>query len=115
MHGSSWNSVRVTFPSLSLEEVVQRTRDSLPRLAQQLPLQRVVLFGSYARGRFTARSDIDLLVVYHDPPVADAFQRVRRAIPLRALEPHVYSVSEAQAVAAVLERMTRDGIVLFDS
>lgn len=113
MGGSSWTSAHVTFPALGRDEVIQRIRDALPDLARRLPLRRVILFGSYARGRFTAHSDIDLLVVYDDPPVPDAFQRVRRTVPLRALEPHVYSVSEAKGVAAVLERMTRDGIVLF--
>lgn len=114
MREPSWTSVRVTFPALNCEQVIGRIRAALPDLTLQLPVRRVVLFGSYARGRHTAYSDIDLLVVYDDPPVPDAFQRVRRAIPLRALEPHVYSRSEAEQVAAVLERMTRDGVVLMD-
>jgi len=115
MRKPSSTSVRVIFPALSREEDIQRIRDGLPKLADQLPLRQVTLFGSYARGRFTAYSDIDLLVIYDDPPVPDAFQRVRRTIPLRALEPHVYTVSEAASVASVLGRMTRDGVVLLDA
>lgn len=114
MHEPSWTSVRVTFPPLNREQVMARIRNALPDLARQLPVRQVVLFGSYARGRYTAYSDIDLLVIYDDPPMADAFQRVRRAIPLRALEPHVYSRSEAQRVATVLKRMTREGVVFLD-
>lgn len=113
MHGPSWNSARVTFPALSRDQVIQRIKAAIPVLARQLPLRRVVLFGSYALGRHTAYSDIDLLVVYDDPALPDAFQRVRRAVDLRGLEPHVYTRSEAAQVAEVLERMTRDGIVLF--
>lgn len=53
-----------------------------------------VLFGSYARGDYSVRSDIDLLVVYSGKPQADAYSVVRRCLELPRLEPHVYSVEE---------------------
>ncbi len=80
-----------------------------------LPLRRVVLFGSWAKGRATAFSDIDLLVVYADPPRADAYVVVRRHLRLRGLEPHVYSEAEAAKLAPTLEQMTRHGAVLLSS
>jgi len=63
-------------------------------------------------GRATAFSDIDLLVVYADPPRDDAYALVRRGVPIRGLEAHVYAESEAARLAPTLERMTREGIVL---
>jgi hypothetical protein len=73
----------------------------------------VVLFGSYARGRQTAFSDVDLLVVYADPPRADAFMVVKDALLLRGAEPHVLSESEFAAAHSTWERMTRDGVDLW--
>jgi predicted nucleotidyltransferase len=84
----------------------------LGALAAALPVCRVVLFGSYALGRHTVASDIDLLVVYDDPPRPDAYALTRRALDLRRLEPHVYTLSEYQALKPVVDRMTDAGIVL---
>jgi len=92
--------------------LVEALRARLPALARALPLTRVVLFGSYARGRHTAASDVDLLVVYADPPRADAYAVVRKALGLPRLEPHVYSEAEYRAVQATVDRMTRGGVTL---
>jgi len=53
-----------------------------------------VLFGSWARGAHTVASDVDLL-----------------ALP--GIEPHTYTVDEAELVQGRLARMTTGGIVLF--
>ena len=81
--------------------------------ADQIVGFAVVLFGSWATGRATAFSYIDVLVVYAGPPRDDADKLVRQAIALRGLEPHVYSESEAAALQPVLDRMTRSGISLW--
>jgi len=88
--------------------------ERVKELAKKLPLRRVVLFGSWVKGRATAFSDIDLLVIYADPPREDAYRIVRRTIDLKGLEAHVYAESEAQQVEVTLRRMTEDGIVLWD-
>lgn len=75
---------------------------------------RVVLFGSYATGRATVTSDVDLLVVYEGPPRDDAFATVKKTIPVRGLEPHVYTERQAAERPALLSRMTRDGVVVWD-
>jgi predicted nucleotidyltransferase len=87
-------------------------RERLPALAALLPLKRAVLFGSWATGRATAFSDIDLLLVYAGPPRDDAYKLVRRCLDLRGLEPHVYAEAEAEALRPTLDRMARDGISL---
>lgn len=108
----SSGSVKVFYPRYRQEELVALLRERLPALATVLPLKRVVLFGSWARGKATAFSDIDLLVIYADPPREDAYRLVRRVLSLRGLEPHVYAEQQAEQVKETLTRMTEDGIGL---
>lgn len=112
MQKSSSGSARVIFPRHDLPSLTAELRSRLPTLRNALPLRRVILFGSWATGRATATSDIDLLVVYDDPPQEDAYKVVRRTIAMSGLEPHVYTVAEARAVADVLDRMVEHGIEL---
>src|SRR5690348_2267735 len=115
MREESYGSVRVFWPSHSRESLVAELRDGMRALARQLPLQRAVLFGSWAKGRATAFSDIDVMVVYKDPARDDASRLVSEALPLRGLEVHLFSASEAEQHAGVLERMARGGVDLLGS
>src|SRR5579871_4945584 len=115
MHSQSSSSVKVFYRPFSREQLVAKLRGAIPDLARALPLRRVVLFGSWATGRATAFSDVDLLVVHADPLRGDAYAIVRRVVDQRGLEPHVYSESEANALQATLDRMTRGAIDLLDS
>lgn len=115
MREESYGSVKVFWPSHSRESLIAELREGIRMLARQLPLQRAVLFGSWAKGRATAFSDIDVLVVYEDPARADASRLVSQAIRLRGLEAHLYSESEAEQLSDVLERMSRGGVDLLGS
>ncbi len=106
-------SVRIFYPKWTKKQLIERLRERLPLLAGLLPLVRVVLFGSYATGRFTAASDIDLLVVYEGPPRDTAYALIRKTLDVAGLEPHVYTRDEAARMHATLERMERNGITLF--
>ncbi len=108
----SSGSVRVFCPAYSRDELVALLRARVAELARHLPVRRAVLFGSWAAGRATARSDVDLLVVYAGPAREDAYRTVRTMLAVRGLEPHVYSEAEAEALRPVLERMTRGGVDL---
>ena len=110
MRTRSFGSVRVFYPAFRRDELIERLRASMEALRARLPVRRVVLFGSWARGRATAASDVDLLVVYADPPRADAYAVVKRTLGIPRLEPHVYAESEYTQVQDVVERMTRDGV-----
>lgn len=74
-----------------------------------------MLFGLYARGRHTAASNVDLLVVYADPPRAEAYAVVRQTLALPRLEPHVYSEAEYRAAQGTVDRMARGGVLLLGS
>jgi len=108
----SSSSVRIFYPPLSREQLLALLRQRVAVLRQNLPLQRMVLFGSYATGRQTVASDIDLLIVYAGEPREDAYALVRRTLDIRRLEPHVYAESEYAQVKGTVDRMMRDGICL---
>ena len=112
MQRPSSSSVRVFYPEFDRDELLEKLRDGVARLEMLLPLRRVVLFGSWARGRQTAASDIDLLVVYEGAARDDAYRLVRKTLDIRGLEPHVYTVDEAASLAPTIERMTAGGIKL---
>jgi predicted nucleotidyltransferase len=81
-------------------------------LREKLPLTRAVLFGSYAKGRHTIASDIDLLLVYAGENRPDAYALVKRTLHLPRLEPHLYTEMEYERVKDMVERMTRGGVSL---
>lgn len=110
MQNKSFSSVKVFYPPFNREELLALLRQRIPALQEKLPLKRVVLFGSYAKGRQTVASDIDLLVVYAGRPRADAYALVKRTLNIRRLEPHVYAEEEYEQGRMTVERMIRDGI-----
>ncbi len=115
MPGRSSYSVKVSYPRLSRTQVVEHLQQKLDELTAALPLERVVLFGSYARGNYTVGSDIDLLVVCKEETLQDPYKLVRRIVALRGLEVHVYTSQDYEALRPTLDRMTSDAIVIFPS
>ncbi len=115
MRKGSSGSVKVFFPKLTRAEVIRLLSARLKELREKLPLEQVVLFGSYAKGNYTAASDIDLLVVYRGEKREDAYALVKKTLDLPRLEPHVYHVSEFEEMAKTIKKMTKDGVLLFRS
>jgi predicted nucleotidyltransferase len=115
MRKKSSSSVRAFYPNYTKEEIAEKISNQLPFLSEQLPLRLVVLFGSYAKGNYTIASDIDLLIVYKGPEREDAFALSKRTIGIPHLEPHVYSESQYGELKETIEKMTRDGVVLYSS
>ncbi len=112
MPARSSGSVRVFYPRFDRTQIVAALRAGVERLGDVLPLRRVVLFGSYAKGTYTVASDIDLLVVYGGEPRADAYALTRRVLNIPRLEPHLYTEVEYDRVSATLERMIEGGITI---
>ncbi len=52
---------------LTQQEMIQMLRDQYPYLAAQYGVKRLGLFGSYAQGRATEASDIDLVIEFERP------------------------------------------------
>lgn len=110
----SSDSVRVFWPDRDKEALLEALGQGIKRLAAQLPLVRVVLFGSQAAGTATVASDVDVLVVYQGETRDDAYALTKRAIAVPRLEPHVYSEAEYAAAASTVERMVRNGVTVFE-
>jgi predicted nucleotidyltransferase len=91
------------------------------RIAEKIRPEKIVLFGSYARGSATPNSDLDLLVVVEsDLPRPARSVWVRRAfqwIPT-AMDVLVYSPAEIrkwrEAPASLVAAVERDGVVLYE-
>ena len=113
MPKKSSSSVRVFYPRFNREQVIERIRSRLGLLAESLPLARVVLFGSYARGNFTVASDIDLIVIYQGDENPAAYALCKKILDLPGLEPHPFSEKSCLNHEATLARMTAGGVNLF--
>ncbi len=113
MRKRSSTSVRVFYPKWSREDILSLLAQRLPQLEASLPLLRVVLFGSCARGRATVASDVDLLVIYRGARREDAYALVKQTLGIPRLEPHVHAEKEYQAIRETVDRMARDGIPVF--
>ena len=47
---------------LTKEEISQRLREELPYLREKYGVERIAIYGSFAKGNQTKKSDIDILV-----------------------------------------------------
>jgi predicted nucleotidyltransferase len=108
--------VSVTYPSLSRAEVVERLKEACARLEGKLPISRMVLFGSYAQNRYTAGSDIDVVVVYKGRARDDAYKALMDAARLPRLEPRIYTEEQFATLTAAsphfAEVLAREGIAI---
>jgi uncharacterized protein len=52
-------------PVQTLDEVLDRLRAALPDLKARYPIERLGVFGSFARGEQRADSDVDILVCFN--------------------------------------------------
>ncbi|PLV56744.1 nucleotidyltransferase family protein [Thermotoga sp. SG1] len=109
----SSGSAKIFYPEYNKEKILEIIRKSLPQLLKELPVRLVVFFGSYAKGNFTAFSDVDLLVVYEDPFREDAYKIVKKTIKLKGLEPHVYSLNEYKQMEKIISKMVEGGVVVY--
>ena len=78
--------------SLLLEDPKKFLEEVKREIVKELPEARVYLFGSVARGRYTAASDIDILVVVKDLDEARAEKlkiEIKKRYPWAPLELHI--------------------------
>lgn len=113
MPKKSSSSVRIFYPRFNKEAIIQAINSNLENVKRELPLLLVVLFGSYAKGNYTAASDVDLLVVYGGKQKEEAFAIVKRALDIPHLEPHLYTEAQFEEMKDKIKMMVKEGIVLF--
>jgi predicted nucleotidyltransferase len=90
------------------------------RIAAAVHPVRVILFGSYARGDYTAMSDVDVCVLLDS--AGGWFERqsiFRRLVDIPGInvEPHIYTVGEYERMVAqenpLALRIREEGKVLY--
>ena len=116
MRSKSSGSVKVYYPKQNRDELIALLKERARALNSRLRLNRVVLFGSYAKKRQTAASDIDLLVVYEGQG-SDAYTLCWDAFSLQQLELHLYPLSDYEEMLKsgnlLLRDAERDGVLIF--
>lgn len=92
----SSGSARVFYPDFSQEEVIKRIRKVAFSLKDELGLLRVILFGSYATGRHTVASDIDILIIYEEGKCGEekVYKKLMKSLGLPRVELHLVSSRE---------------------
>ena len=115
MPQASSSSVRVFYPKYSRSQIIRMLQESLPKLKEHLDLKLVVLFGSYATGRYTVASDVDLLVVYEGPERDDAYALCKNVLKVPRLEPHVFSAERYEEMKESIAPMIHESVVLISS
>ena len=117
MPEESSSTVKIYYPRLSRDELLEKLRKASEKLAKVLPLKAVILFGSYAEGRQTAASDIDVLVIYEGAKRKDVYKVCWDVFSLSQLELHVYTEEEyrsLESAGSMLPKVIREkGIVIW--
>lgn len=97
------------------KEILLATNEYINKLKKQIPVSKVILFGSYAKGNFTKDSDIDLAVF------SSAFEKMSRVdgttfLLMQALEykidiqPQPYTMQDYHEHVGILDDILRTGI-----
>lgn len=119
MREESSDTVKVYYPEFDLEELTRRLRKGIKTILKHLPLKRVILFGSYAEGKNTAASDVDLLIVYEDPKREGAYGICWDALKIPQLELFIYTASEYEKMkmrkTSIAREVERKGIIIWRS
>ena len=66
--------------STILAGIIANLRQNLPEISRRFQVKSLLLFGSYVRGRPGKRSDLDILVEFHDPPSMFEFLALERRL-----------------------------------
>lgn len=103
---------------MDLEEIARKGRP----VFEKYGIRKAILFGSFATGRQSRRSDIDLILVQET--VAPYFERFEgilsdlyRAIPSRPIEVFIYTPKELEGIEhrRFIQTALREGRVIYES
>jgi predicted nucleotidyltransferase len=102
-------------------EVARIAEEVIRRILETVQPQRVLLFGSSARGEFTKDSDLDVLVIMRGPVHRRALaQEIYRHLhgiltPVDIVVATEQDVQEhGQAIGSILRPALREGQVIYD-
>jgi len=84
-------------------------------IADELGLQRVIVFGSYARGEQSESSDIDLVIdsggALKGGKLFSAIYKIDNVIPLNT---DIFELSEVKNPSETYSAIMREGVVIYE-
>ena len=93
---------------LTLQNILQILRQHQPELQRKYPISRLAVFGSYARGEATEKSDIDIAVEINGPmglnfvdmanEIEELFGIKTDVVPKRSIKPQYLPYVEKDMV-----------------
>ena len=96
---------------LSIEEI----RSYITPVVEKYPIERVILFGSYARGEATEKSDVDLIVEsggkMRNTKIFTLGGELLEVLPVRV---DVYDILEIANPSALYENIQKDGVIIYE-
>ena len=113
----SSSSVRIYYPKLDREKLVSLLREKARDLSREFPIRLIVLFGSYATGRYTAASDVDVLAVVSGGNKDELYHKIHDGLGISNLQLHLYTLDEYERLKGRRSPFAREaeekGIVIF--
>ena len=92
----------------NLQKILQILRQHKPELQRKYPVSRLGVFGSYARGEASEKSDIDVMVVFSEPvglafvDLADELEKILKMkvdlVSRGAIKPKYFTVIEPDLI-----------------
>ncbi|MCL2056033.1 MAG: nucleotidyltransferase domain-containing protein [Oscillospiraceae bacterium] len=97
---------------LSIEEI----KSHIAPVVEKYPVDKVILFGSYARGTASEKSDVDLIVEsrgrLRNRKILALGGELLDVLPVRV---DVYDILEIANPSAVYENIQKEGMVIYDA
>ena len=97
---------------LSMEEI----KSYVVPVVEKYPVEKVILFGSYARGDASDISDVDLVIEsggrLHNSKIFTLGGDLLVALPVRV---DVYDILEIENPSAMYENIQKEGVVIYDA
>lgn len=85
---------KIYCPEIDKDSLVSILKDRIEKLSRKLRIRIAILFGSYATGRYTPASDVDLLVVVEDEDKEKAYSEIFKDLKISNLQLHLYTLKE---------------------
>ncbi|MEM1580962.1 MAG: nucleotidyltransferase domain-containing protein [Candidatus Bathyarchaeia archaeon] len=106
--------MKVFFPKVNREDVVKEVSRCITEFREKLGLESIILFGSYAKDKYTVASDIDLLIIFDDQKSGEdqVYKSLMRNIKLPRVELHMIPKRNLEAFrdSKWMKTIEREGI-----
>ena len=94
---------------------VDEIRTIVTPLVEPFPVVRVILFGSYARGEATEKSDVDLII--DSEGVIDSwelFGLIGRIVKKMPISVDVFELDEVKRPSDMFNSISNEGVVIYE-